>query len=104
MPSSRCSASGCCRSASFSGTVGASAVWLLISCRNLAIRALDGSAACVGVPLKKSAAQLPISPEKVVTTVSMPWLLRNGAVLALGSTPPKVARGHQYLFKKQSGK
>jgi len=31
----------------------------LISCRSLAIRALDGSAACVGVPLKKSAARLP---------------------------------------------
>jgi len=32
---------------------------LLISCRSLAIRALDGSTACVGVPLKKAAAQLP---------------------------------------------
>ena len=36
-----------------------SGVRLLISCRSLAIRALDGAAACMGVSLKKSAAQLP---------------------------------------------
>ena len=43
----------------------------LISCRSLAIRALDGSAACVGVPLKKSAAQPLISPDQVVITLSI---------------------------------
>ena len=48
-----CGTTGCGPSA-----VDISGVTLFIACRAAAIRALDGSAACVGVQLKKSAAQL----------------------------------------------
>ena len=72
----------------------------LNSCRSLAIRTLDGSAACVGVPLKKSAAQLPISPEKVVTTVFVPWLAQRQ--VGAPCTPPDPACGPGAVCSQKS--
>ena len=101
MPSSRCLASGCCRSASFSGGatvalksgggVCISGDWLLISCRSLAIRALDGSAACVGVSVKKSVAQLPTGLRRIGRVAATAPATPPPAAATTAPAPPPVA-------------